>query len=106
MNRSFTACHGTQLLVIAHLWPHLQPPPAREFLIWHPLDNNPSVDRFMRAIVADAGVDRVLDIRDIESLRPRTQGPLAWWFESARRLRSDAGTLHAWMAANGIDEAT
>ena len=106
MDRIFTACHGTQLLVIAHLRRHLQRPPAREFLIWHPLDGNPSIDRFMRAIVADAGFDGVLDIRDIESLQPRTQGSLTWWFESARRLRRDAGTLHAWMAANGIDEAT
>jgi hypothetical protein len=106
MDRIFTACHGTQLLVIQHLRRHLQLPRAREFLIWHPLDGNPSVDRFMRAIVADAGFDGVLDIRDIESLRPRSEGPLAWWFESARRLRSDTGTLHAWMAANGIDEAT
>jgi hypothetical protein len=106
MDRIFTACHGTQLLVIEHLRRHLQRPPAREFLIWHPLDGNPSIDRLMRAIVADAGFDGVLDIRDIESLRPRTQGALAWWFESARRLRHDAGMLHAWMAANGIDEAT
>jgi hypothetical protein len=105
MDRIFTACHGTQLLVIQHLRRHLQRPPAREFLIWHPLDNNPSLDRLMRSIVAEAGFDGVLDIRDIESLRPRTEGPLAWWFESARRLRRDAGTLHAWMAANGIDEA-
>ena len=105
MDRIFTACHGTQLLVILHLRRHLQLPPAREFLIWHPLDNNPSVDRFMRSIVSEAGFDGVLDIRDSESLRPRTHGPLAWWFESARRLRSDAGTIHAWMAANGIDEA-
>jgi hypothetical protein len=105
MDRIFTACHGTQLLVIAHLRRHLQRPPGREFLIWHPLDNNPMVDRFMRAIIAEAGFDGVLDIRDIESLRRRTEGPLAWWFESARRLRSDVGTLHDWMAANGIDEA-
>ena len=106
MDRIFTACHGTQLLVIQHLRRHLQRPPAREFLIWHPLDGNPSLDRFMQSIVAEAGFDAVLDIRDIESLQPRTQGSLAWWFESARRLRSDAGTLHGWTAANGIDEAT
>jgi hypothetical protein len=104
MDRIFTACHGTQLLVIQHLRRHLQRPPAREFLIWHPLDNNPAIDRFMRSIVSEAGFDGVLDIRDIESLRPRTQGSLAWWFESARRLRCDADTLHGWMAANGIDE--
>jgi hypothetical protein len=104
MDRIFTACHGTQLLVIQHLRRHLQRPPAREFLIWHPLDDNPTIDRFMRSIVSEAGFDGVLDIRDIESLRPRTQNSLAWWFESARRLRSDAGTLHGWMADNGIDE--
>jgi hypothetical protein len=106
MDRIFTACHGTQLMVIQHLRRNLQRPPAREFLIWHPLDDNPSLDRLMRSIVTEAGFDGVLDIRDIESLRPRTQGSLAWWFESARRLRRDADTLHAWMAANGIDEAT
>jgi hypothetical protein len=106
MDRIFTACHGTQLLVIQHLRRHLQRPPSREFLIWHPLDNNPSVDRFMQSIVSEAGFDGVLDIRHIESLRPRTRGPLTWWVESARRLRSDAGTLHVWMSANGIDEAT
>jgi hypothetical protein len=105
MDRIFTACHGTQLLVIQHLRRHLQLPPAREFLIWHPLDSNPSLDRFMRPIVSEAGFDGVLDIGDIESLRPRTQGSLGWWFESARRLRCDAGALHGWMAANAIDEA-
>jgi hypothetical protein len=103
--RIFAACHGTQLLVIQHLRRHLQRPPAREFLIWHPFDNNPAVDRFMNAIVTEAGFDGTLDIRDFESLKPRTQGPLTWLFESARRLRSDADTLRAWMAANRIEEA-
>jgi len=59
----------------------------------------------MNAIVSEAGFDGTLDIRDFESLKPRTQGPLTWWFESARRLRSDADTLRAWMAANRIEEA-
>ena len=105
LTRIFAACHGTQLLVIQHLRRHLPRPPAREFLIWHPFDNNPAVDRFMNAIVSEAGFDGTLDIRDFESLKPRTQGPLTWLFESARRLRSDADTLRGWMAANRIEEA-
>jgi hypothetical protein len=106
LTRIFAACHGTQLLVIEHLRRHLRRPPAREFLIWHPIDNNPAVDRFMKAIVTEAGFDGTLDMRDFASLKPRTQGALTWWFESARRLRSDADTLRAWMAASGIEEAT
>jgi hypothetical protein len=105
LTRIFAACHGTQLLLIQHLRRHLQRPPAREFLLWHPFENNPAVDRFMQAIVPEAGFDGTLDIRDFESLKPRTQGPLRWWFESARRLRSDADRLRAWMAANRIEEA-
>jgi hypothetical protein len=104
--RIFAACHGTQLLVIQHLRRHLRRPPAREFLLWHPFENNPAVDRFMHAVVLEAGFDGTLDMRDFESLMPRTQGSLAWWFESARRLRSDAGALRAWMAENAIDETT
>jgi hypothetical protein len=59
----------------------------------------------MKAVVPEAGFDGTLDIRDFQSLRPRTQGALSWWFASARRLRSDAAALRAWMAANRIDEA-
>jgi hypothetical protein len=105
LTRIFAACHGTQLLVIQHLRRHLRRPPAREFLIWHPIGNNPTVDRFMKAIVPEAGFDGTLDMRDFQSFEPRTQGPLAWWIESVRRLRSDAGTLRSWMAANSIAEA-
>jgi hypothetical protein len=105
LTRIFAACHGTQLLVIQHLRRHLPRPPAREFLIWHPIDDNPAVDRFMKAVVPEAGFDGTLDIRDFQSLQPRTQGALSWWFASARRLRSDAAALRAWMAANRIDEA-
>jgi hypothetical protein len=104
--RIFAAYHGTQLLVIQHLRRHLRRPPAREFLLWHPFESNPAVDRFMHAVVLEAGFDGTLDMRDFESLKPRTQGSLAWWFESARRLRSDASALRAWMAENGIDETT
>jgi hypothetical protein len=104
--RIFAACHGTQLLVIQHLRRHSRRPPAREFLLWHPFENNPAVDRFMQAIVLEAGFDGMLDMRDFASLKPRTQGPLTWWFESVRRLRSDADTLRAWMSANDINEAT
>jgi len=105
LTRIFAACHGTQLLVIEHLRRHLRRPPAREFLLWHPIDSNPAVDRFMKAIVAEAEFDGTLDMRDFASLKPRTQGALRWWFESTRRLRRDAAALRAWMAANGIDEA-
>ena len=104
--RIFVACHVTQLLVIQHLRRHLRRPPAREFLLWHPIENNPAMDRFMHAVVLEAGFDGTLDMRDFESLKPRTQGALSWWFESVRRLRSDAATLRAWMSANDIDEAT
>jgi hypothetical protein len=104
--RIFAVCHGTQLLVIQHLRRHLRLPPAREFLLWHPFENNPAVDRFMRAVVLEAGFDGTLDMRDFESLKPRTQGALAWWRESTRRLRHDAAALRAWLSANDIDEAT
>lgn len=104
MDRIFTACHGTQLLVIQHLRRHLQRSPEREFLIWHPMGENPTIDRFMRALVAESGFEDTLDMRDFQSLRPRTQGALTWGFESVRRLRSDAKKVRAWMKANGIDE--
>ena len=104
--RIFTACHGTQLLVIQHLRRHLRRPPAREFLIWHPLGDNETIDRLMRVIVPEAGFDDTLDVRRFHSLQSRTQGALAWWFESVRRLRNDASELRAWIAANGIDETT
>jgi hypothetical protein len=102
--RIFTACHGTQLLVVQHLRRHLQRPPAREFLIWHPMDDNSAMEGFMRGILAAPAFDDTLDMRDFQSLEPRTQGPLAWWLESARRLRSDARNLHAWIDTNGIDD--
>ncbi len=104
MERIFTACHGTQLLVIQHLRRHLRRPPAREFLIWHPMGDNPTIDRFMTEVVAESGFDDTLDIRDFQSLLPRTQGPLTWSFESVRRLRSDAKKVRAWMKANSIDK--
>lgn len=104
MARIFTACHGTQLLVIQHLRRHLPRPPAREFLIWHPYADIPFINQIMGTVVPAAGFDGTLDIRDFQSLKPRTQGPLSWWFESTRRLRGDADALRAWMATNGIDE--
>src|SRR5262249_32050091 len=100
--RIFTACHGTQLLVIQHLRRHLQLPAAREFLLWHPMQNIPLVAEFMRSLIATAGFADTLDMRQFASLRPRTQGPWQWWLESARRLRSDATTLHRWMESNRI----
>jgi hypothetical protein len=104
MVRIFTACHGTQLLVIQHLRRHLQLPEAREFLIWHPYGNTPFIDGFMQTVISTAGFADTLDIRDFASLRPRTQGPLAWWFESTRRLRRDAAKVRGWMGKNRIAE--
>ena len=102
MDRIFTACHGTQLLVIQHLRRHLALPPAREYLLWNPLDNIAAIDEFMRRVIATANFSEVLDMRNFEQLQPRTQGPARWWFESARRMRKDANTLRAWLKANRI----
>lgn len=104
MTRIFTACHGTQLLVILHLRRHLQLPQAKEFLVWHPYGDAPSVDSFMQSIISTAGFTATLDIRNFESLKPRTSGPLTWWLESVRRLRHDAATIHRWMKKNQINE--
>jgi hypothetical protein len=101
--RIFTTCDVTHLMVILHLRRHLQRPPAREFLIWHPLAG--ALDRIMSMIAPEAGFDGMLDMRGFASLKPRTQHAVAWWFEAPRRLREDAAKLHGWMAANGIDEA-
>jgi hypothetical protein len=104
MVRLFTACHGTQLLVIQHLRRHLQLPETREFLIWHPYGNAPAMDGFMQTVISTAGFADTLDMRDFASLRPRTQGPLAWWLESPRRLRCDAAKVRRWMEKNRIGE--
>src|SRR5271169_6094284 len=50
--RIFTACHGTQLLVIQHLRRHLQLPPAEEFLLWYPMENIPFIDSFMQEVIS------------------------------------------------------
>jgi hypothetical protein len=100
--RIFTTCDVTHLMVILHLRRHLQRPPAREFLIWHPLAA--SLDRIMSVVGPDAGFDGMLDMRGFASLKPRTQRAAAWWFEAPRRLREDASKLHGWMVANGIEE--
>ena len=104
MVRIFAACHGTQLMVIQHLRQYLRLPKATEFLIWHPFENGPSVDAFMQAVISTGGFTGTLDIRNFESLRPRTQGFVRWWFESTRRLRRDAATLRRWMQVNRIAE--
>lgn len=104
MVRIFTACHGTQLLVIQHLRRHLRLPPAREFLIWQPFENTPAIDHFMRKVISVAGFADTLDIRDFESLRPRTQAAPAWLLESTRRLRHDAARLRRWMTENQVAE--
>jgi hypothetical protein len=104
MVRIFTACHGTQLLVIQHLRRHLQLPSAREFLIWHPLDKMTSIEAFVQSVLSTAGFADTLDIRDFESLKPRSQGHLTWWLESVRRLATDAATVRRWMENNGIVE--
>jgi hypothetical protein len=104
MVRIFTACHGTQLLVIQHLRRHLPSSATRDFLLWYPMDNSPRIDSFMLDVIATAGFADTLDMRDFESLKPRTQSPLTWWFESVRRLRRDASTTRHWMERNGITE--
>jgi hypothetical protein len=102
--RIFTTCDITHLMVIVHLRRHLQRPPTREFLIWHPLENVAPMDRVMSMIVPHAGFDDTLDMRGFASLKPRTQHAAAWWFEAPRRLRQDTATLRGWMTANGIAE--
>jgi hypothetical protein len=104
MDRIFTACHGTQLLVIQHLRHHLQSPAKRDFLLWYPMDNVPRIEVFMKDILATAGFADVLDIRDFAALQPRVHGPVTWPFETVRRLRQDAATLHRWMSRNAISE--
>jgi hypothetical protein len=104
MDRIFTACHGTQLLVIQHLRHHLQSPAKRDFLLWYPMDNVPRIEAFMREIIPTAGFADVLDIRDFAALQPRVQGTITWSFETVRRLRQDAASLHRWMLRNGIAE--
>ena len=105
MDRIFTACHGTQLLVIQHLRRHLLLPPGRDFLVWHPQENSPFIDDFMQRVISTAEFADVLDMRDFQSLRPRTAGPVAWSLESVRRLRRDATVLRIWLAKNGITES-
>src|SRR5262249_17046690 len=105
MVRLFTACQGTQLLVIQHLRRHLQLPGAREFLIWHPYGDARFVDRFMQTFISTPTFTHTLDIRDFASLQPRAHGPLAWWLESSRRLRHDAAKVRGWMKKNRIAES-
>jgi hypothetical protein len=100
--RIFAACHGTQLLVILHMRKHLALPPAREYLLWYPLENSTFIDGFMQELLSNADFDGILDIRDFDSLKPRVHGAAAWWLESVRRLRCDAARLRAWLAANRV----
>ncbi|MEA2987352.1 MAG: hypothetical protein QOG83_63 [Alphaproteobacteria bacterium] len=102
--RLYSICHATPLMVIQHLRRHLRLPAAREFLLWHPLGLVPAMDSFMRQTIADAGFADTLDIRDFESLKPRTHGAATWLLESARRLRKDAITVRRWMKRNRISE--
>jgi hypothetical protein len=69
------------------------------------MESSPFIDKIMRSVISTAGFEDTLDIRDFGSLRPRTDGPLTWWFESVRRLRRDATALRCWMEKNQIDEA-
>jgi hypothetical protein len=100
--RIFAACHGTQLLVILHLRKHLALPPAREFLLWYPLENSAFIDAFMQELLSNADFDGILDIRDFDFLKPRSHGAATWWLESARRLRRDAVKVHGWLRANRV----
>jgi hypothetical protein len=105
MVRIFTACHGTQLLLIQHLRHNLQQDTVKDFLLWHPMENVPFIDNFMRSVISTADFADTLDIRNFASLQPRTQGALSWWVESVRRLQRDATAVRLWMARNGIAEA-
>lgn len=102
--RIFTACHGTQLLVIQHLRRHLDREPAREYLIWYPMDNSQKLDVLMTSIIAAAGFSGVLDMRNFKSLLPRRSNSVRWWFEAAWRCRLDAEFLRGWMRKCGIRE--
>jgi hypothetical protein len=68
--RIFAANHGTQLLVILHLRRHLRLPPAREFVLWYPLDGSPFIDGFMQSLLSGASFTGTLDIRHFRSLQP------------------------------------
>jgi len=103
--RIFAACHGTQLLVILHLRQHLALPPAREFLLWYPLENSAFIDAFMQELLSNADFDGILDIRDFDFLQPRSHGAATWWLESARRLRRDAAKVRGWLQANRVSPA-
>jgi hypothetical protein len=100
--RVFTACQGTQLMVVQHLRRHLPAPDCRDFLLWHPYENIPFIDRFMAAVISDAGFADTLDIREFESLRKRTHSAFAWLIESPRRLRSDSYAVQQWMQRNQL----
>lgn len=91
-------------MVVQHLRRHLDLPPAREFLLRDTLPHAPWMSDFMDKVIATAGFTGTLDMRDFESLRPRTQGSVAWWIEAARRSRRDAMTVRRWMRQNGILE--
>lgn len=103
--RIFAACHGTQLLVIQHLRQHLQSSGTRDFLLWYPLDNSPRIDSFMKSVISTAGFVDTLDMRDFDSLKPRSQSALTWWLESVHRLRRDAARIRRWMVRNAITES-
>lgn len=98
--RIFTACHGTQLLVIQHLRRHLDRPLARELLFWCPLDDSQVGAAFLESVIPSAGFDSTFDARSLQSFQAREGGSVKWWFESARRLRHDASVVRSWLAQN------
>lgn len=102
--RIFTVCHSSPLMVVQHLRRHLDLPPAREFLLHGRQPNAPWMTEFMSKVIATAGFSGSLDLDKLESVHPRTQGPIAWWFESARRSRRDAAAVRRWMKENEILE--
>jgi hypothetical protein len=91
-------------MVIQHLRRHLQVPGCRDFLLWHPYENIPFIDRFMQPVISNAAFEDTLDIRGFQSLRKRTQSSLGWLIESPRGLRSDARSVRQWMRRNQILE--
>ena len=58
----------------------------------------------MQSGITTAGFDGTLDMRGFELLRPRTDGSVAWRFNSARRCRTDAHAVLSRMSQNNIVE--
>lgn len=104
-SRIYVASHGTQLLVIQHLRQHCGLPPAREYLAWNPQPGANLSRALMESVVSTAGFTETILLDGLESMQARRHGSAAWWFESARRLRSDVKALRLWLEERGIVES-